>query len=87
VRADTDDARGTDVAGNVGGDRVFAGTREFEIDPQPDGTVLFTHVEDVSGLLFPVFRALMGLPSRPTATTSTLRSSNAQKAKRVRKGS
>ena len=46
--------------GNVGGDRVFAGTREFEIDPQPDGTVLFTHVEDVSGLLFPVFRALMG---------------------------
>lgn len=46
--------------GNVVGDRVFAGTREFEIDPQPDGTVLFTHVEDVSGLLFPVFRALMG---------------------------
>jgi len=46
--------------GNVGGDRVFAGTREFDIDPQPDGTVLFTHVENVSGLLFPVFRALMG---------------------------
>lgn len=46
--------------GNVGGDRLFAGTREFELDPQPDGTVLFTHVEDVSGLLFPVFRAVMG---------------------------
>jgi hypothetical protein len=46
--------------GNVGGDRVFAGTREFDIDPQPDGTVLFTHVEDVTGLLFPVFRAVMG---------------------------
>lgn len=46
--------------GNVGGDRVFAGTRKFEIDPQPNGTVLFTHVEDVSGLLFPLFRALMG---------------------------
>jgi hypothetical protein len=46
--------------GNVGGDRIFAGTREFDIAPQPDGTVLLTHVEDVSGLLFPVFRAVMG---------------------------
>ena len=46
--------------GNVGGDRVFAGTREFDITPQADGTVLFTHVEDVSGMLFPVFRAAMG---------------------------
>jgi hypothetical protein len=45
--------------GSVGGDRVFAGTREFQLDPQPDGTVLFTHVEDVSGLLFPLLRALM----------------------------
>jgi hypothetical protein len=46
--------------GTVGGDRTFAGTREFEIDPQPDGTVLVTHVEDVTGLLYPVFRAVMG---------------------------
>ena len=46
--------------GTVGGDRIFAGTREFEIDPQPDGTVLVTHVEDVTGLLYPVFRAVMG---------------------------
>ena len=46
--------------GNVGGDRFFAGTREFEIDPQPDGTVLVTHVETVTGLFFPVFRAIMG---------------------------
>jgi hypothetical protein len=46
--------------GNVGGDWVFAGTREFDLDPQPDGSVLFTHVEDVTGLLFPVFRAVMG---------------------------
>lgn len=46
--------------GNVGGDRLFAGTREFEIGPQPDGTVLVTHVEDVTGLLLPVFRAVMG---------------------------
>jgi len=46
--------------GTVGGDRIFAGTREFTIDPQPDGTVLVTHVEDVTGLLYPVFRAVMG---------------------------
>lgn len=46
--------------GNVGADWLFAGTREFLIDPQADGTVLFTHVEDVRGLLFPVFRAIMG---------------------------
>lgn len=46
--------------GNVGGDRVFAGTRELRIEPQPDGTVLVTHVEDVTGLLFPVFRAASG---------------------------
>jgi hypothetical protein len=46
--------------GSVGGDWLFAGTREFTIDSEPDGTVLVTHVEDVSGLLFPVFRAVMG---------------------------
>ena len=46
--------------GAVGGDRVFAGTRTFEIDPQPDGTVLVTHIEDVTGLLYPIFRLVMG---------------------------
>jgi hypothetical protein len=46
--------------GNIGGDRIFSGTREFDIDPQPDGTVHVTHVETVTGLLFPVFRAVMG---------------------------
>jgi hypothetical protein len=46
--------------GNLGSDRIFAGHREFLIDPQPEGSVLFTHVEDVSGLLFPLFRAFMG---------------------------
>ena len=46
--------------GNVGADWLFAGARQFLIDPQPDGTVLFTHIEDVSGALFPVFRAVMG---------------------------
>ena len=46
--------------GSVGGDRIFAGTRQFDIAPQPDGTAVVTHVEDVSGLLFPVFKAVMG---------------------------
>lgn len=46
--------------GNVGGDWLFAGTREFDLDPQPRGPMLFTHVEDVTGLLFPVCRAVMG---------------------------
>ena len=46
--------------GNAGGDWVFAGDREFLIEPQPDGTVTVTHVEDVQGVLFPIFRAFMG---------------------------
>ena len=46
--------------GNVGADWLFSGTREFDLHAQPDGTVLLTHVEDVRGLLFPVFRAVMG---------------------------
>ena len=46
--------------GNIGSDRLFSGHREFSIEPQPDGTVRVTHVEDVSGVLFPVFRAVMG---------------------------
>ncbi len=46
--------------GNVGADWVFAGTRQFVLDPQADGTVLVTHVENVRGVLFPVFSAVMG---------------------------
>ena len=46
--------------GTMGGKRIFAGTRTFELEPQPNGTVLFTHVEEVTGVLFPLFRALMG---------------------------
>jgi hypothetical protein len=46
--------------GNAGADWLFAGDREFVIDGQPDATVLFTHVEDVRGALFPLFRAFMG---------------------------
>ncbi len=46
--------------GNLGTDRLFAGHREFLIEPQSDDDVLFTHVEDVSGVLFPLFRVVMG---------------------------
>jgi hypothetical protein len=46
--------------GNVVSDRIFSGTREFDIEPQPDGSVVVTHVEDVRGLLFPVFKLVMG---------------------------
>ena len=46
--------------GNAGADWFFAGDREFVIDEQPDVTVLFTHVEDLHGALFPIFRAFMG---------------------------
>ena len=46
--------------GNAGADWLFAGHREFIIDEQPDATVLLTHVEDVRGVLFPVFRVVMG---------------------------
>jgi hypothetical protein len=38
----------------------FAGDREFIIDEADDDTVRVTHVEDVDGVLFPVFDALMG---------------------------
>lgn len=46
--------------GNVGADRLFAGDRDFVIEPADDGAVRVTHVEDVSGVLFPVFRLVMG---------------------------
>ena len=46
--------------GNAGADWPVAGHREFVIEQLPDGSVLFTHVEDVRGALFPVFRVVMG---------------------------
>lgn len=46
--------------GNVGGDRFFAGTRELVLEAQPDGSTWVTHTETVTGLLFPVFRLMMG---------------------------
>ena len=46
--------------GHAGADWLFAGHREFVIEQQPDGSVRFTHIEDVRGALFPVFRVVMG---------------------------
>ena len=46
--------------GNVGSDRVFAGDREFGIEPLGDDRVRFTHIEDITGLLAPIFELSMG---------------------------
>ena len=45
--------------GNAGADWVFAGHREFVIEESEHG-VRVTHIEDVRGALFPVFRLVMG---------------------------
>ena len=46
--------------GNAGADWLFAGDRQFAIETGDDGAVHFTHIEDVHGALFPLFRAVMG---------------------------
>ncbi len=46
--------------GNVGADWLFAGDRDFVIEATDDVGVSVTHVEDVKGALFPVFRLVMG---------------------------
>jgi hypothetical protein len=46
--------------GNIGGDRLFAGDRDFVIESADGGAVRVTHVEDVSGALLPEFRLVMG---------------------------
>ena len=46
--------------GNVGADWLFAGDRDFVIEAADDAGVDVTHVEDVHGALFPVFRLVMG---------------------------
>ena len=46
--------------GNVGGDWFFAGDREFAIQKLAEKKVRFTHVEDTTGVLAPVFAMLMG---------------------------
>jgi hypothetical protein len=44
----------------VGADWLFAGDRDFVIEASDDRGVSFTHVEDVRGALFPLFRVVMG---------------------------
>lgn len=46
--------------GNAGADGLFQGDREFLIDEADSGAVSFTHVENVRGALFPLFRVIMG---------------------------
>jgi hypothetical protein len=46
--------------GNAGADWLFAGDREFLIDETAGSAVSFTHVENVRGALFPLFRLIMG---------------------------
>lgn len=42
----------------------FEGYRRFEIEPLGDQGVMFTHLEDIHGVLGPVFWLLMGTPQR-----------------------
>ena len=46
--------------GTVGPRWLFAGHREFLLEPAADGTASVTHIEEVGGLLFPLFRLIMG---------------------------
>ena len=46
--------------GTVGPRWLFAGHREFLIESAADATASVTHIEEVSGLLFPLFRLIMG---------------------------
>jgi hypothetical protein len=46
--------------GNAAADWLFAGDRQFVLEEADDGAVSFTHVENVRGALFPLFRLIMG---------------------------
>ena len=46
--------------GHLGAERLFTGEREFAIHALAENRVRFTPVEDLQGLLAPVFEALMG---------------------------
>jgi hypothetical protein len=50
--------------GHVVAPWFFEGYRRFEIQPLEERRVMFTHVEDIHGLLGPVFSLLMGTPQR-----------------------
>lgn len=46
--------------GSVGAAWLFSGYRVFELQSVSAKTTRFTHVEDVGGILAPVFKLLMG---------------------------
>jgi hypothetical protein len=46
--------------GHVGAPWLFEGYRRFEITPVATGRVSVTHVEDIHGLLAPLFSMMMG---------------------------
>ena len=46
--------------GNVAANWLFAGDRDFVIEAADGDAVRVTHVEDVRGALFPLFRLVMG---------------------------
>jgi len=50
--------------GNIVASFVFQGERDFVIESAGDSAVSFTHVENITGLLAPVFSLAMGGPVR-----------------------
>jgi hypothetical protein len=50
--------------GHLGADRIFTGRREFAVEPLPGGRARVTHVEDLRGLVAPLFEVLMRGPMR-----------------------
>lgn len=54
--------------GHVVAPWFFEGYRRFEIKPITGSKVLVTHVEDVHGLLAPLFSVLMGTPVQKSHT-------------------
>ena len=50
--------------GHVVAPWFFEGYRRFEIRPLGERRVMFTHVEDIHGMLGPVFSLLMGRPQQ-----------------------
>ena len=50
--------------GHLGADVLFTGYRVFAIEPLAADRVRFTHIEDLSGWLAPVFELMMGGPAQ-----------------------
>jgi hypothetical protein len=59
----------------VGAAWLFSGLRIFEIDALEQDKIKFTHVEDIGGILAPVFKIIMGdsIQQRQNAFNEALR--------------